>query len=170
MMYQMLALAALATTATACPGSASAISAKCEYEVKFDQSCSVVQAEVEARLVGTNGWVDPKTNPGSYVLTSNSTSGVAFSRTTGDGQYTDLVTADFQGDATGCAATFCSQSQVFSIGDFDTNYCNSRNLYCNSGTGCAPVFSELTFSEAFGDCRNPGLPEAQNDSSSSCFR
>ncbi len=166
MFTKVLTLAALASVATACPGSPSAVRAKCSMEVKFEQSCSVVKREVEARITGVNGWIDPKTKPGTYRLTGNTTSSTAFSRTTGDGQYTDKVTVAYS-ESSGCAAVFCSESQVFSIGDYDTNYCNSWNLYCNSGQTCNVVYDNLSFAERLQDCFNPGAPAAQP---SSCFR
>jgi hypothetical protein len=44
----------------------------------------------------------------------------------------DVMTVDFNNEVGACVAHMCSESQVFSIGDFDTNYCNLRNVYCNS--------------------------------------
>jgi hypothetical protein len=165
-MNQMIVLATLAASAAACPGSSAFISAKCEMDVKFDQPCSVVKAEMEARIAGVNGWVDPKTNPGSYNLDNATDTSTGFSRTTGDGQYTDKVTLDFSEEA-GCAVRMCSQSQVTSVADFDTNYCNMWNLYAPAA-GVAQA--ELTFSEAFRSCRNPTLPASQDSGTSSCFR
>jgi hypothetical protein len=167
MMNQVILLATFAAGAMACPGTNAIISAKCEMDVKFDQPCSVVKAEVEGRIAGANAWIDPKSKPGKYTLRNTTDTSTGFSRTTGDGQYTDLVTFAYS-ESTGCAVRACSQSQVTSVADYDTNYCNSYNLFSPvSGV----VGSELTFTQAFRDCRNPGLPETQKaDRSTSCFR
>jgi len=84
-------------------------------------------------------------------------------RTTGDGKYTDLFTLTFESIGLGsvglgmglnpnCQMTACSESQVFSILDFSTNYCTLRNLYCNSAEGCAPVQYELDYKEDYTSC------------------
>merc|ERR1711982_185432 len=39
----------------------------------------------------------------------------------------------------GCQIQACSESQVFSIGDMGTNYCDVKMLYCGSADGCKPV-------------------------------
>merc|ERR1711907_574752 len=40
----------------------------------------------------------------------------------------------------------CSESQVFSIGDGGTNYCDLKMLYCGSKDGCHPVVNDFTVS------------------------
>mmetsp|Transcript_9937 Transcript_9937/g.29219 ORF Transcript_9937/g.29219 Transcript_9937/m.29219 type:complete len:85 (-) Transcript_9937:111-365(-) len=47
-----------------------------------------------------------------------------------------------------CEVSACSESQVFSIADFSTNYCNLHDLYCGTEDGCAMVTTEdLTYTE-----------------------
>jgi hypothetical protein len=46
-----------------------------------------------------------------------------------------------------CQFTACSESQVTSIGDASTNYCNTRMLLCGKADGCKPVKHQLTYSE-----------------------
>ena len=41
----------------------------------------------------------------------------------------------------------CSESQGPSFCDYSTNYCNIRNLYCNTAEGCKVVHHELTSKE-----------------------
>merc|ERR1712150_276658 len=62
-----------------------------------------------------------------------------FSRTTANGQYTDKLTYTFQDKVSGCEVSGCSESQVTSVADFSTNYCNLRMLYCTKDEGCKPV-------------------------------
>ena len=37
----------------------------------------------------------------------------------------------------------CSRSQSSSYGDYGTNYCNLRMLYCGSAAGCKPVLHDF---------------------------
>ena len=68
-------------------------------------------------------------------------------------------------DGASCFTQMCSESQVFSIGDFDTNYCNLRNVYCNVADGCELSDGiDLEYEETFVECSNPLLPSAD-----SCF-
>lgn len=47
--------------------------------------------------------------------------------------------SDFPGSHPSCGIHACSESQVFSLKDFSTNYCNLRNLYCSLvGRLCTP--------------------------------
>ena len=66
---------------------------------------------------------------------------------------------------TGCALTGCSESQVFSVYDAFTNYCNSHNLFC-SDAGCHP-FTKLTYKETVKSCSGSspfsGKPNAAKD-------
>jgi rubredoxin len=84
---------------------------------------------------GTSGWIDPH-NKGAYELKSNSDSTLLLHRTTANGQYTDHIQIQLT-DAGGgtCVVNACSASQVTSIYDFSTNYCNIHDLYC-SDVGC----------------------------------
>ena len=68
-------------------------------------------------------------------------------RVTGDGRYTDKINMDFTDAGSACAVTSCSESQVFSIGDGSTNYCNQRLLLCGSGDGCQNAGLNATYIE-----------------------
>merc|ERR1712232_494196 len=101
-----------------------------------------------------NGWTDPH-NGGIYSLLSSSHGTLNTQRTTnpqtsvGGKLYTDKQTFTFKssGDG-GCEIQGCSESQGFSIGDFSTNYCDIRNLYCGSADGCSPVKKDFTTVES----------------------
>lgn len=144
----------------ACPGSPAPRHAKCSLQIEFDQPCTEVQAEVAARLRGKQGWRCPKTHPGTYTLISASAGAVRGTRETGPGSmppgpgksYTDAFGFTFADNAGGggCTAHACSESQGASGCDFSTNYCNVRNLYCNSSEGCKVLRHELTSKEKFG--------------------
>merc|ERR1711907_875004 len=47
----------------------------------------------------------------------------------------------------GCEIQACSESQGFSVGDFSTNYCDMRTLYCGSSDGCKPVKTDFASEE-----------------------
>ena len=46
----------------------------------------------------------------------------------------------------------CSESQVNSVIDYSTNYCNLHSLYCNSSDGCPTAGTDLTYSESYSSC------------------
>jgi len=48
---------------------------------------------------------------------------------------------DVKDDA--CQIEACSESQVFSIFDMGTNYCNLKMLCCGSKDGCKPVLHDF---------------------------
>ena len=50
----------------------------------------------------------------------------------------------------GCSVSACSESQVFSIGDYGTNFCNIHDLYC-SDAACKPI-TQLAYTEVAGKC------------------
>jgi len=143
-----------------CPGSPAWTHAKCKMTVKFQQPCKTVISEINLRLTSPK-WTDPH-NRGTYTQLSSSRISpnhmlVKGSRLTGDGKYTDLFTfytieKSSSSSSEQCEVNACSESQVFSILDFSTNYCNLRNLYCNSKDGCAPVEYELDHEEIYVDC------------------
>merc|ERR1712070_55398 len=120
--------------------------------VEADATCDVVQAEIEARAGGGN-WVDPH-NGGVYSVLSSSNGLINTQRTTnpatsvGGVVYTDKQTFELTATDGGCQIKGCSESQGSSVGDFSTNYCDMRNLYCGSADGCAPASSGFTSSEA----------------------
>jgi len=154
---------ASAVSSKSCPGSPALTHAKCDMTIYFPSSfttCDVVQAEIVARLKGTGGWGDPH-NQGTYTLLESTSpspldgsSMVRGSRETGDGKYTDKFGFNLipSKDGEGCEMSGCSESQVLSILDMSTNYCNLRSLYCNSSDGCNVVSSELDYTEKYLNC------------------
>lgn len=134
-----------------CPGSPAWKSAICKMTVQFQQPCTMVQSEINLRVTSP-AWVDPH-NAGKYAQISSRAGIIKGSRITGSGQYTDLFNFSLEDTADkGCQVTTCSESQVFSIFDFSTNYCNLRNLYCNSEDDCVPVQYELNYVEEYTHC------------------
>ena len=131
-----------------CPSSKAFIHASCKITADTDASCTDVKVEMLARVAGQYAtWHDPHNN-GSYVITNNATN-LELSRTTGGaGTYTDHLAFAFTDSSSGCELSGCSASQVYSIKDFSTNYCNLRMLYCSSADGCKPVLHDLTAVES----------------------
>jgi hypothetical protein len=159
----VLAFAAAHATASSssssCPGSPASIHAKCEMTVTFPLStCQEVREEILGRIAGANGWADPH-NGGTYTLISSNTEGGTLqgSRRTGDNKYTDLFQLNFVSSADNsksCIVKACSESQVTSVFDYSTNYCNLHSLYCNAnGDGCPIVQHELHYKKDFKNCR-----------------
>ena len=92
-------------------------------------------------------WHDPHNN-GTYSVQSYGGT-FSTSRLTGDKKYTDkqiFTLTDASGrDASGkCQIEACSRSQVISVLDMHTNYCNLKMLYCGSADGCTPVLNDFT--------------------------
>merc|ERR1719486_193043 len=133
-----------------CPGSGSLVHAWMEVTVQADAACDVVQAEIEARASGN--WVDPH-NGGIYSVLSSSSGVINTQRTTnpatsvGGQVYTDKQTFSLSDSDGGCKIEACSESQGTSVGDFSTNYCDLRNLYCGSADGCQPVEHDFKHNE-----------------------
>jgi len=136
----------------ACPGSDAWIHAKCSMEVTFQESCNTVMTEMVARANGDSGWVDPH-NGGTYSFTSTTPTDISGTRTTGDGKYTDKYDFSFEDSNGGCKVSACSESQVNSVLDYSTNYCNLHSLYCSSADGCPTVGGDLTYTEDFNSCK-----------------
>merc|ERR1711976_1046404 len=105
-------------------------------------SCSTVSAEINARLAGENGWYDQH-NRGTYTK-QNYGGDVSASRLTGDGKYTDKMIFSLTDADGSCTIQACSESQVFSIGDAGTNYCNVKLLVCGSDQGCKVAKNDFT--------------------------
>mmetsp|Transcript_92262 Transcript_92262/g.232025 ORF Transcript_92262/g.232025 Transcript_92262/m.232025 type:complete len:329 (-) Transcript_92262:197-1183(-) len=131
-----------------CPGSPSWVHASTRVEVIAKTDCKTVMDEMLARVHGQfKQWHDPHNN-GTYKLLSSQADSLIFSRMTGNGKYTDKMGFGFhQQDLGQCSISGCSESQVFSIADFSTNYCNLRNLYCGSEEGCKPVQHDFAIQE-----------------------
>ena len=51
-----------------------------------------------------------------------------------------------------CVIDACSESQVLSVYDYSTNYCNLYNLYCGKADGCTPVLHDFTSTVKIGSC------------------
>lgn len=137
-----------------CPTSGSSMHAGCQVYTQFQTSCSAVQIEMNNRLnaQASGEWRDPHNN-GTYTIVKESVDLFQVSRITGDGKYTDLInfnfgTQDLYGST--CDLYSCSESQVFSIGDMGTNFCNIHDLYC-SEAGCNP-FTTLQYTEKAAKC------------------
>jgi hypothetical protein len=111
-------------------------------------SCAEAAKEVNARIAGQyEDWYDPHNN-GTYSLLSDDTGSgglLQLERVTGNKKYTDKINFSFSDSGGGCSIDACSQSQVTSIADYSTNYCNSRVLYCGAADGCkgSPGSSDL---------------------------
>mmetsp|Transcript_73275 Transcript_73275/g.174604 ORF Transcript_73275/g.174604 Transcript_73275/m.174604 type:complete len:381 (-) Transcript_73275:212-1354(-) len=138
-----------AVVANSCPGSASFIHASCQVSVTADATCLEVMSEMEARVAGisTGAWHDPHNN-GTYSQQEQGAAELAFQRTTGNKKYTDKLKFTFEDAPSGtCNIQGCSESQVFSVKDFSTNYCNLRMLYCGSHEGCKPVKKDFAITE-----------------------
>ena len=143
-------------SSSSCPGSPAVIHAKCEMTVTFPHStCQEVREEIFGRIAGERNWADPH-NGGTYTLLSSNSNTLQGSRRTGDDKYTDLFQLNFDSSNTenSCIVNACSESQVTSVLDYSTNYCNLHSLYCNAdGDGCPIVQHELQYKEDFKNCR-----------------
>lgn len=147
----VLLLLPFVTLGSVCPNTPVSVHASCDMTITFDQSCEKVKDEMKAR-VNSESWVDPH-NAGTYTLDITSDTGLELSRRTGDNMYTDKLAFAFEAsDTGGCVVSACSASQVNSVLDFSTNFCNLYNLYCNSEDGCPVAAYELTHSEQYNKC------------------
>jgi len=127
-----------------CPGSAATIHASCKVQALIAASCESAREEMIARVSGQPmSWHDPHNN-GTYSLLSSSDDTLTLQRQTGDLKYVDKMTFSFEAGVGSCTVSGCSESQVTSIGDFSTNYCNLRMLYCGASDGCIPVVHDFT--------------------------
>eukprot|EP00754_Rhynchopus_humris_P012135 Rhum_TRINITY_DN14267_c1_g1::Rhum_TRINITY_DN14267_c1_g1_i1::g.75624::m.75624 len=153
-MMKTAVLLALCVSATAyiCPGPDSGLHASCQVTAVVNGDCAAATAEVQARIKGVDGWVDPH-NGGNYSVVSFAGNTLHGQRTTGKApHYLDLFTMVFTAQGSSCQIMSCSKSQATSILDFSTNYCDVHNLYCGTASGCKPVHSDFTVSETFGTC------------------
>jgi hypothetical protein len=132
--------------AVSCPGSSAPVHCGGTVEATVAESCSAVMQEVKDRVNELNGWYDAHNN-GTYTLLAESGNVLSLNRVTGDGKYTDLINMDFTDSGSACAVTSCSESQVFSIGDFSTNYCNQFLLLCGSADGCRVSGLDAAYTE-----------------------
>jgi len=146
-------LALLPLVLCKCPGSPAAMHAMCNMTVDIHGgSCAQVKAEVLARVAGDGGWYDPH-NRGVYTLLSDTDEFTEIKRLTGDKKYTDKMDFEFTNSKNAsCLVIACSESQVTSMLDFSTNYCNLHDLYCGTAVGCKVVKGDFTFSEQQTKC------------------
>jgi len=148
-----------------CPGSPSWIHAKAEVQAFASLPCASVKEEILARVSAQGqDWHDPH-NGGTYKLLGESKSGgstytilgqpssgtgnleLELSRTTANGKYMDKMVFTLTDLNTDCMIEACSESQVTSVADFSTNYCNLRMLYCSSADGCKTVKNDFAVEE-----------------------
>ncbi|GBG30285.1 Hypothetical Protein FCC1311_065042 [Hondaea fermentalgiana] len=138
-----------------CPGSAALVHASCKIEADADASCLEVMDEMVARVNAQGiAWTDPHNN-GSYSVvaetqTSTGRHVLVLERRTGDDKYTDLMSFVFAPTSRKtCIIRGCSESQVPSVLDYSTNYCNMHNLYCSATSSpmCPSVRHDFTTHE-----------------------
>lgn len=138
-----------------CPGSPSFIHASCKMSVTFAQnSCLDIMEEVSLRVNGTDGWCDPH-NKGTYKIVNYTSNEYSLTRLTGNKKYMDKMNLMFTPMATastGCVVSACSESQVTSVVDLSTNYCNLHDLMCGSADGCNYVKHDLSSMEKLESC------------------
>jgi len=128
-----------------CPGSPAWFShAGLRMSNTAGASCDVVKAEIQSRIAGENGWYDQH-NRGTYTE-QNFGGDVSATRVTGDGKYTDKIIFTLTEESGSCLIESCSESQVTSVADFGTNYCEQRLLICGSAEGCNVAHSDFALS------------------------
>uniref|UniRef100_A0A7S3PKC0 Uncharacterized protein n=1 Tax=Aplanochytrium stocchinoi TaxID=215587 RepID=A0A7S3PKC0_9STRA len=134
-----------------CPGSESFIHASCKYVVQVNDNCKNVKEEMFLRVNGqkTKKWHDAHNNGVYTVLEGDEgSSTVLMKRRTGNDKYTDKVLFTFQETSDNeCVLKMCSESQVFSVGDFSTNFCNMYLMFCGKSDGCPYVKHSFTYKE-----------------------
>jgi len=104
-------------------------------------NCDVVKAEIKSRIAGENGWYDQH-NRGTYEE-QNYGGDVSATRVTGDGKYTDKIIFTLTDGPGSCQIESCSESQVTSVADYGTNYCEQRLLICGSAENCNVANSDF---------------------------
>ncbi len=139
-----------------CPNSPAHIHASCRIAAHTTQpptttpdSCQHLHTEILARVNAKDGWTDPH-NKGTYKLLNQTDNLLSLQRQTGDKKYVDKIDISLVSGANGggCSLYGCSESQVTSIYDASTNYCNIFNLYCGSKDGCKHVVYDLSLTES----------------------
>lgn len=149
----MLSAVFVAATAIAgsmnCPSTPAGVAAGMRITTTANATCTDVLAEMKARVAGqaTGAWHDPH-NKGNY--SNMVVSGSTFYADRAPGTQAKqpvpdkvaITLTDEKGDQ--CEIEACSRSQVFSVLDFGTNYCNLEMLFCGSDEGCKPVLNDFT--------------------------
>ena len=134
----MLALTAASVGMTCPPTAAWGPACGMKVTTIAGASCSDVLAEMKARVAGQYAsWHDPHNN-GTYTV-QNYGGTFSTARVTGNGKYTDKQIFTLTANTNGCTIEACSRSQVTSVLDAGTNYCDLKMLYCGSADGCKPV-------------------------------
>lgn len=138
------------------------IRAGCNLTTDFSNSCGDVQREISQRVSGqSNKWHDPHNNGSYYFVGTQTKEKYSLERVSGTGskvKYTDSIELSFEPSQNDekCRLSAKSSSQVFSILDFGTNFCNINNLYCSDNKACQP-FEALTYSYTVGKCTDPSI-------------
>mmetsp|Transcript_31677 Transcript_31677/g.62211 ORF Transcript_31677/g.62211 Transcript_31677/m.62211 type:complete len:178 (-) Transcript_31677:116-649(-) len=139
-------LLAVAAAKMKCPGSSAWIHSGMKITSFTSATCDVVKEEAILRVANQyRGWHDPHNN-GTYAVAKPSLGGdISFTRVTGDGKYTDkMIISLTDEDGRMCRIEGCSESQVTSLMDFGTNYCNLKMLWCGKADGCKVVSHDFT--------------------------
>mmetsp|Transcript_23085 Transcript_23085/g.91569 ORF Transcript_23085/g.91569 Transcript_23085/m.91569 type:complete len:366 (-) Transcript_23085:1342-2439(-) len=143
-----------------CPKSPAFVYASCAETVTFaDTPCDAVVEEIQSRVSGQyDAWHDAHNN-GTYSIVAADGLSLSLERRTGDNKYTDKMNLELAADGSDCVATACSASQVMSILDYGTNYCNLHLLYCGSKDGCPFVKHDFAaYTEDIASCTDSTTP------------
>jgi hypothetical protein len=111
-------------------------------EVSFEEECEEVRGVIESRVAAQQSghWRDPH-GGGVYHMDYNTTSEINLHRNGPPNEpydRYDKMTFTFSPYNQGCLVGACSVSQVTSVLDQNTNFCNLHDLYC-SDEGCHPL-------------------------------
>jgi len=134
---------AVATADMTCPSTPASLACGMKVTTTASASCADVLGEMNARIAGQYGaWHDPHNN-GTYSVESYGGT-FSTSRLTGDGKYTDKQIFTLTDQSGSCLIEACSRSQVTSLFDKGTNYCDVKMLFCGSKDGCKPVKNDFS--------------------------
>merc|ERR1712166_676234 len=137
---------AVATADMTCPSTPASLACGMKVTTTASASCADVLGEMNARIAGQYGaWHDPHNN-GTYSVESYGGT-FSTSRLTGDGKYTDKQIFTLTDQSGSCLIEACSRSQVNSLFDKGTNYCDVKMLFCGSNDGCKPVKNDFLVSQ-----------------------
>lgn len=109
-------------------------------------NCDQVKKEVNARIQGEMGWLDPF-NQGIYQLESATENQFNLEHLDGHYQHLDKVNLKFVQVGDTCEVHGCSERQKPGYKDDHANYCNMHNLYCGSKDGCPTVMADFDYTE-----------------------
>ena len=139
-----------------CPGSpkASAFGSKslnawARMSVTVKAPCASVKEEMTQRVMSPT-WLDPH-NGGLYsIVDAHRADVLSVLRKTGDRFFTDAATFVLRAGADDydtCDVHACSESQGGAGGDFSTNFCNMKMLFCGSDIGCVPEAYDFAYTD-----------------------